>query len=100
MAKKSLISDVQNNLDNKFINGTQKVESLPQTSLRIKGNTHSKLIVLKKLEMAESADEILDEALDMYIEKYSTDKKNTIKRLIEEENDYKIKKSRKKRTSK
>ncbi|ALN78156.1 hypothetical protein [Staphylococcus agnetis] len=97
MVKKSLINNVDNNLDNKFINVNQKVESLPQTSLRVKGHTHSKLIVLKKIEMVESVDDVLDKVLNLYIDKYPNEKKNNINQLIDEENEYKIKKARKKR---
>ncbi|EGQ0541957.1 hypothetical protein [Staphylococcus aureus] len=95
MAKKSLISDAKNNLDNKFINKSQKIRNLPQTSIRVKGVTHSKIVVLKRLEMVESIDEILDEALELYINRFSEEKQKEIKTLVNEENDYKIKKVRK-----
>ncbi|MEB7040061.1 hypothetical protein [Staphylococcus gallinarum] len=96
MAKKSLMNKVEGNLDNSFINKEQKLNILPQTSLRVKGATHSKISVLKKLEMVESVDEILDEALNLYIAKYPKEKQDRINSLIMEENDYKIKKARKK----
>lgn len=96
MAKKSLMNEVEGNLDNSFINKDQKLSILPQTSLRVKGVTHSKINVLKKVEMMESHDEILEEALNLYISKYPNEKQERIKNLIEEENDYKIKKARKK----
>ncbi|WP_394868045.1 hypothetical protein [Staphylococcus saprophyticus] len=96
MAKKSLMNKVEGNLDNSFINKDQKLSILPQTSLRVKGATHSKINVLKKVEMMESHDEILEEALNLYIAKYPNEKQEKINNLIEEENDYKIKKARKK----
>ncbi|MGE7364845.1 hypothetical protein ACQKKJ_16535 [Staphylococcus cohnii] len=62
----------------------------------MKGATHSKINVLKKVEMMESYDEILDEALNLYITKYPEEKQDRINNMIMEENDYKIKKARKK----
>ncbi|MDH5140527.1 hypothetical protein QI037_10420 [Staphylococcus saprophyticus] len=96
MPKKSLMNNVEGNLENSFINKDQKLSILPQTSLRVKGATHSKINVLKKVEMMESYDEILDEALNLYITKYPEEKQDRINNMIMEENDYKIKKARKK----
>ena len=90
------MNNVEGNLENSFINKDQKLSILPQTSLRVKGATHSKINVLKKVEMMESYDEILDEALNLYITKYPEEKQDRINNMIMEENDYKIKKARKK----
>lgn len=83
-------------LNNTFINKMQKLENLPETSLRVKGDTHSKLNILKKVEMAESIDDILDNVLTSYINKFPLEKQEEIKKLVNQENDYKIKKARKK----
>ncbi|UTP75635.1 hypothetical protein NFD60_12160 (plasmid) [Staphylococcus epidermidis] len=47
MAKESLMSKMESNLDNSFINKEQKLNSVPRTSIRVKGVTHSKISVLK-----------------------------------------------------
>ncbi|MFH6578677.1 hypothetical protein ACHM05_06565 [Staphylococcus aureus] len=98
MAKKSLL-DKHNgniNLDNSFINQKQKQQNLPETSLRIKGDTHSKITVLKKVEMTESLSEILDKALDDYVKKLPKEKQKEIQELVETENEYKLRKERNK----
>lgn len=97
--KESLLnsSEVNNTrLDNEFISRGQKIENLPETSLRIKGNTHSIIHVLKRIEMKESYNEILEEALNNYIEnKYSEEKQKQINEYVNIENEYKRKKQRK-----
>lgn len=97
MAKESLMNKTESNLDNSFINKKQKTDSIPRTSIRVQGVTHSKINVLKKIEMVDSIDELLDEALNLYIAKFSQDKQNKIEKMIMEENEFKIKKARKKR---
>lgn len=97
MAKESLMNKTESNLDNSFINKKQKIDSIPRTSIRVQGVTHSKINVLKKIEMVDSIDELLDEALNLYIAKFSQDKQNKIEKMIMEENEFKIKKARKKR---
>lgn len=95
MAKESLMNKMESNLDNSFINKEQKFNSIPRTSIRVKGITHSKISVLKRLEMVDSIDDLLDEALNLYISKFSQDKQNKIEKMIMEENELKIKKARK-----
>lgn len=48
MKKKSMIPEDNKTLNNNFINMNQKLENVPQSSLRVKGDTHSKINVLKK----------------------------------------------------
>lgn len=95
MAKESLMSKMESNLDNSFINKEQKLNSVPRTSIRVKGVTHSKISVLKRLEMVDSIDELLDEALNLYISQFPKEKQNKIEKMIMEENELKIKKARK-----
>ncbi|HDD6623555.1 TPA: hypothetical protein PBF49_001596 [Staphylococcus aureus] len=95
MAKESLMNKVESSLDNSFINKEQKFSSVPRTSIRVKGVTHSKINVLKKVEMIDSIDELLDETLNLYISKFPKDKQNKIEKMIMEENEFKIKKARK-----
>lgn len=84
-------------LNNNFINREQKIENLPQTSLRLKGNTHSIVHVLKRIEMKDSYDEIIEAALNNYIEsKYNDEKQKQIKEYVNTENEYKRRKQRKK----
>lgn len=95
MAKESLMNKMESNLDNSFINKEQKLNSIPRTSIRVKGATHSKMSVLKKIAMVDSIDELLDETLNLYISKFPQDKQNKIEQMIMEENELKIKKARK-----
>ncbi len=102
MSKKSMIDDEamkNSSINNNFINQSQKLENLPYSSLRVKGDTHSKLNVLKKLEMADAIDDVLEKAIELYIEKLPKEKKEEIQNLVNQENDYKIKKARKKASS-
>lgn len=78
--------------DNTLINDNYKLQNLPQTSLRIKGNTHSKLLALKKLKLEESYNDILDDILDQYIQTLNSKDKSTLTTLIDQENNFKIKK--------
>lgn len=99
MAKDSMMNDPNRKikpLNNTFINKNQKLKNLPYSSLRVKGDTHSKLNVLKKLEMADSVDDVLEKAIELYIEKLPNEKKEEIQSLVNQENDYKIKKAMKK----
>ena len=97
MAKDSLLNKHTNiNLNNSFINQDQKTDNLPETSLRIKGDTHSKISALMRTEMTESFNEFLDKALDSYIEKLSKEQQKDIQDMIDKENEYKLRKARKK----
>jgi len=103
MGKKSMMKEEnlgRNPLNNNFINIQQKLENLPANSLRVKGYTHSKINVLKKVQMAESVDDILEDALKLYMDNLTEEKQNKINQLIEEDIDYKIKRNRYKKNSK
>ncbi|EWJ88106.1 TPA: hypothetical protein ACF9H0_002443 [Staphylococcus aureus] len=96
MAKKSLMDNLEtSNLNNSFINQKQKTENLPETSLRIKGDTHSKINAIKKVEMKESLNTVLDMALEKYISSLNKEKREEIRELTESENEYKLRKARK-----
>ncbi len=95
--KDSLLNQTHtSSLNNSFINHKQKTERLPETSLRIKGDTHSKINALKKVEMTDSLNEILDVALDEYVQSLPKDKQIEIKDMVDRENEYKLRKARKK----
>ncbi|WP_281512586.1 hypothetical protein [Mammaliicoccus vitulinus] len=96
--KESLLNKSNTNrpIDNSLINTNQKLDQIPDTSLRVSGNTHSMLSVIKKEEMTETIDDIINDAISLYMKKYSKDKFEYLQKQIEFENDYKIKKIRKK----
>lgn len=94
MAKESLLNNanLDKKYDNTLINDDYKLQSLPATSLRIKGHTHSKILALKKHKLEESYNDLLDSILDEYISNLSNKDKQEVDTLIDQENNYKIKK--------
>ncbi|OOV39540.1 hypothetical protein BS756_00725 [Staphylococcus sp. MB371] len=94
MAKESLLNNanLDKKYDNTLINDDYKIQNLPATSLRIKGHTHSKILALKKHKLEESYNDLLDSILDEYISNLSNKDKQEIDTLIDQENNYKIKK--------
>ncbi|RIN92368.1 hypothetical protein BU003_01945 [Mammaliicoccus sciuri] len=82
----------EKNYDNTLINDDLKINNLPATSLRIKGHTHSKILALKKHKLEESYNDLLDSILDEYISNLNNKDKQEVDTLIDQENNYKIKK--------
>lgn len=102
MAKESLLNNVNidKKYDNTLINDDYKIQSLPATSLRIKGHTHSKILALKKYKLEESYNDLLDSILDEYISNLSNKDKQEVDTLIDQENNYKIKKEEARKSKK
>ncbi|MEB7784191.1 hypothetical protein [Mammaliicoccus sciuri] len=99
MKKQSLLNTnetTQSKFDNTLITQQEKEMTLPQTTLRVKGATHSKILALKKIQLEDSYDNILEEALNLYINQIGKSEQEKLKLIIEQENDYKLKKALKK----
>src|SRR5699024_7543809 len=98
--KKSLLNDFKHNklestnqIDNTLFEEDQILKDLPNTSIRLQVATLNKINAIKNVIIFETLDDIINEAIDKYIETYNTNKQSEIKSERQRHNELKIRKA-------
>jgi hypothetical protein len=95
--KKSLLNDFKHNklestnqIDNTLFEEDQILKDLPNTSIRLQVATLNKINAIKNVIIFETLDDIINEAIDKYIETYNTNKQSEIESERQRLNEFKI----------
>lgn len=78
-----------NNYENTMLDTSERYSVLPTHSLRVKGIIHSKAVALKKIGLYDNLNDVLEAALEKFIEGYSDSEK--------EENEQKLRRVKNKK---
>lgn len=80
------------NYENTMLDTSERYSVLPTHSLRVKGTVHSKAVALKKIALYDNLNDLLEEALEDFIERFSDSEKEKIRKQEKEENEQKLRK--------
>ncbi|RBA01529.1 hypothetical protein [Staphylococcus arlettae] len=86
-----------NNYENTMLDTSERYIVLPTHSLRVKGTIHSKAVALKKIGLYDNLNDVLEAALEKFIEDYSDSEKQEIREQEKEENEQKLRRVKNKK---
>lgn len=85
------------NYENTMLDTSERYSVLPTHSLRVKGIIHSKAVALKKIGLYDNLNDVLEAALEKFIEDYSDSEKQEIREQEKEENEQKLRRVKNKK---
>lgn len=83
------------NYENTMLDTSERYSVLPTHSLRVKGVIHSKTVALKKIGLYDNVNDVLEEALEKFIEGYPDSEKEEIRKIEKDENEQKLRRVKK-----
>lgn len=86
-----------NEYDNTMLKDSSRYDNLPSYSLRVRGETHTKVHAIKKICLYDNIDEVLDKALEKMISELPKHDIEKIRNTEYEENEQKLKRVNKKK---